>query len=155
MSGGRRRFAGLLEAGTRAGFAVLLAAGSAALGLAIAWPLWRFATAARQAYTISVLALAAAGIVYVVVRGVLRGRSAARDPGRPRRSALSAVVTTLMVLVGLAGLYRAAALFARGTWILGAAAGAAWVLLLWLLGRARSALRGRKARPVPAENKSR
>ncbi len=151
----RRRISAWIEAGRKTGFVILLVAGSAALGLLISWPLWLFATGAREAYTVTILALAAGGVVYLVVRAVLRSRAAARDPGRRRGSAASALLTALMVIVGLAGLYLAAALFARGIWILGAAAAAAWAGLLWLLGRARGAARNRKARPVPAENKSR
>jgi len=151
----RRRFSVWLEAGRSAGFAVLLVAGSAALGLVIALPLWLFATSAREAYTITVLALGGAAIVYLVVRSVVRSRSAPRDPSRQGRSALVGIVTVLIVVVGLAGIYLAAALLARGYWILGTAALVVWAGLLWLLGRARGAARNRKARAVPAENKGR
>jgi hypothetical protein len=144
-----------MEAGRKAGFLVLLVAGSAILGILIAWPLWLFATSAREVYTISVLALAAGGIGYLVVRGFLRRRSAPRDPGRPRSSAVSGFLTGLMVIVGCAGLYFAAALLAHGTWVLGAGALVIWAGLLWLLGKARGAARGRKARAVPADNRSR
>lgn len=144
-----------MEAGRRAGFVVLLVAGSAILGIIISWPLWLFATSARQAYTAVVLALAAGGIIYLAVRAFARRRSAARDPGRPRRSAVSGLLTGLMVIVGCAGLYVAAALLARGIWVLGAAALVLWAGLLWLLGRARGSLRSRKEHAVPAENRSR
>ena len=154
-SGLRRRISAWIEAGRKTGFVILLVAGSAALGILISWPLWLFATSARVAYTVTILALAAGGVVYLVVRAAVRSRSAARDPGRPRGSAASALLTALMVIVALAGLYLAAALLARGIWILGAGAAAAWAALLWLLGRARGAARNRKGRAVPAENKSR
>ena len=154
-SGLRRRISAWIEAGRKTGFVILLVAGSAALGILIAWPLWLFATSAREAYTVTLLALAAGAAVYLVVRGVVRRRSAARDPGRPRGSAASALLTTLIVIVAVAGLYLAAALLARRIWILGAGAAVAWAGLLWLLGRARGAARNRKTRRVPAENKSR
>jgi len=154
-NGFRRRISAWIEAGRKTGFLLLLVAGSTALGILIAWPLWLFATSARQAYTITVLALAAGGIVFLVARAILRSRSAARDPGRPNRSAGSALLTALMVIVGCSGLYLSAALLARGIWIFGAGAAVVWAGLLWLLGRARGAVRNRKARPVPAENKSR
>jgi hypothetical protein len=151
----RRRVSAWIEAGRKTGFVILLVAGSAALGILIALPLWLFATRAREAYTITILALAAGAVVYLVVRAIVRRRSAPRDPGRPRGSAASALLTTLIVIVAVAGLYLVAAVLARGMWILGALAAAAWAALLWLLGRARGAARNRKARPVPAENKSR
>ncbi len=155
-TGLRRRLARWLEAGRTAGFLVLLVAGSAALGIAISLPLWLFATSAREAYTIAVLALGVVGIVYLVVRSaVRRGREAARDPRRPRRSTAAGLFTAFMVIVGVGGLYLAAALLARANWILAAADLAVWAGLLWALGRARGAARSRKARPLPAENKGR
>lgn len=151
----RRRISAWIEAGRKTGFLLLLVAGSAALGVLIAWPLWLFATSARQAYTITVLGLAAGGIIFLVARAFARNRWAAREPGRPRRSAGSVLLTALMVIVGCSGLYLWAALLARGIWILGVGAAVLWAGLLWLLGRARGAVRNRKARTVPAENKSR
>jgi hypothetical protein len=151
----RRTLARWFEAGRRIGFLVVLVAGSAALGLLISWPLWFFATSARQAYTITVLVLAGAGIVFLVVRSVSRRRGAIRDPGRPRRTVLSALLTLLMVLVGFGGVYLGAAVLVRGLWVVGVADLAAWALLLWALGRARSAAKKPKVRSVPAENGSR
>ena len=151
----RRSLAAWIEAGRNGGFLVLLVAGSAALGLAIALPLWFFATSAREAYTVAVLALAGAGAVYLVVRSAIRRGVAARESGRPRRSALAGVLTAFMVVVGIAGLYAAAALVARGSWILVGIDLVLWAGLLWLLGRARRAARTRKDHPIPAENKGR
>lgn len=150
-----RRLSAWIEAGRKAGFLVILVAGSAALGLIIALPLWLFATSAREAYTVVVLVSAAAGVVYLVVRSVARRRAAVRDSGRPRRSALAGFLTALMAVIGAAGLYAAAALLARGNWILGSLDLVLWAGILWLLGRGRRAARDRKARPVPAENKGR
>jgi hypothetical protein len=151
----RQTLARWFEAGRKIGFLLVLAAGSAALGLLISWPLWYFATSARHAYTVTVLVLAGAGLVFLVVRSVLRSRGATRDPGRPRRTVLSAFLTFLMVVVGFGGAYLAAAFLARGLWFLGAADLAAWGLLLWVLGRARGAAKRPKVRSVPAENGSR
>jgi hypothetical protein len=151
----RRRVSAWIEAGRKTGFVILLVAGSGALGILIAWPLWLFATSAREAYTITIFALAAGAVAYLVVRAIVRRRSAARDPGRPRGSAASGLLTALTVIVAVGGLYLIAALLARRIWILGAGAAAAWAGLLWLLGRARSAARSRKARALPAENNSR
>ena len=134
---------GWLEAATGIGFVLLLVGGCVALGLAIAWPLWAFATGAREVYTIVVLAAAAAGILYLVVRAVLRRRAAARDSSLPRRSAAAGLITALMAVVALSGAWAATALLARGLWSLGAAAVALWAGLLWLLGRARKTARAR------------
>jgi hypothetical protein len=153
-AGARRVAAGWIEAATGIGFVLLLVAGCAALGLAIAWPLWAFATGARQAYTIAVLAAAAGGIIYLAVRAALKRRASARDLSLPPRSAAAGLLTVLMVLVGLCGAWAAAALLVRGIWLLGFVTAALWAGLLWLLGRARKAARNRKARQVPAENRS-
>ncbi len=141
-----------METAAGIGFVLLLILGCAALGLGIAWPLWAFATGARQAYTFTVLAAAAAGVVFLVVRSAGRRRALGRDPSMPRRSTASALITTLMALVGVCGAWFAAALLVRRIWVLGACAAAAWAVLLWLLGRARRAARSRKPRAVPAEN---
>ena len=156
MSGGlRRRLAAWIETARNAGFLVLLVAASAALGLAIAVPLWFFATSARGAYTVAVLVLAGAGIVYLVVRSAVRRSATARESGRPRQSAVAVLLAVLMGVVGVAGLYAAAALAAHANWVLGALDLVVWAGLLWLMGRARRAAGSRKARPFPAENKSR
>ena len=150
----QRSISGWLEAARKIGFLLVLAAGSAALGFLISWPLWLFATSARQVYTITVLALAGAGIVTLIVRSALRSRGATRDPGKPRRTFVSAFLTFLMVIVGFGGAYLAAAFLARGLWIIGAVGIAAWGILLWALGRARNAAKSPKVRTVPAENGS-
>jgi hypothetical protein len=150
----RAAFSGWIEAGRKIGFFLLLAAGSAGLGFLIAWPLWLFATTARSAYTIAVLAAGGAGILVLVVRAARRRRRSVRDPGTPARSALSVLLAVVTWVIGLAGVYLAAALFIRGLWIVGAAVAAVWAGLLWLLARARRAVKVRKVRPVPAENGS-
>lgn len=64
------------EAARKIGFLALLVAGSAAAGLVIAWPLWYFATSARTAYTAFALILAACGIIFAIIRSILKGRNA-------------------------------------------------------------------------------
>ena len=155
----RKTLARWVEAGRKIGFLLVLVAGSAALGFLISWPLWLFATSARTAYTITVLGLSGAGVIVMVVRSVQRNRTATRDPGKPRRTFLSVLMTVLMVLVGFSGAYLAAAFLVRGLWIFGAVDLAAGGLLLWVLGRVRSAAKkgaakSRKVRAVPAENGS-
>jgi hypothetical protein len=152
VTGARRTFAAWLEAGSRIGFVLLLVIGCTALGLAIAWPLWAFATGARQAYTVAILSAGAAGLLFLIVRSARRRAASTRDPSQPSRSVVSGLLTALMVLVGLAGAWAAAALLVRGIWVLGAAAAVLWAGLLWLLGRARRAARSRKPAAVPAEN---
>jgi hypothetical protein len=155
MSTVRKTLARWLEVGRKIGFLVALVAASAALGFVISWPLWLFATSARRAYTITVLALAGAGIIFLVFRAIRRSRRATRDPGRPRRTPLSVILTFLMVVVGLAGAYLGAALLARGLLVIAAADIVVWAALLWVLGRARSAAKNPKVRTLPAENSSR
>ncbi|MGA2381642.1 MAG: hypothetical protein ABSG85_20275 [Spirochaetia bacterium] len=153
-NGLRKAIAAWIEGGRKVGFLLLLVAGSAGLGFLIAWPLWLFATTARQAYTITVLALIVGGIIFLAVRAAQRRRKAVRDAGKPRRTLLSGLLAVLMVIVGVAGVYLAAALIVRGLWIIGAGVVALWAGLLWLIGQARGAAKARKVRPLPAENGS-
>jgi hypothetical protein len=141
-----------LEGFKKAGFLCALVAGSAALGFLIAWPLWYFATSARQAYTITVLCLGGAGAVFLAIRAGQRRRKAMREDGKPRRNALTVMLTVVIAVVATAGTYVGAALFARGLWVIGAVELVAWGGLLWVIGRARRAANSRKVRPVPAEN---
>jgi 1,4-dihydroxy-2-naphthoate octaprenyltransferase len=105
------------EAVRKIGFLVLLVVGSAAAGFIIAWPLWYFATSARVAFTAFALGLAGCGIVFGVVRAILRGRNAPRDTGARRRSPLSSLLGALQAIILLCGLYLGTALFYRGMWI--------------------------------------
>jgi Flp pilus assembly protein TadB len=143
-----------LEAGRAVGFFLLLVGGSAALGLAIALPLWAFATAYRTAYTIGFLSVAAAGSAAFVVRGVVRRHRSVHDSGRPRRSALSIGITILVLLMFLAGLYLVAVLLYRSLWILAIPALALWASLLGLLGWAARVAKRRKAPRIPADTRS-
>ena len=153
-SGVRQKLENWLEAARKAGFLILLLAGSAALGLVIAWPLWLFATTQRQAYTIFALCLAGGGVLALAVRRVVRRREAPRDPGRPRRTVLTVLLTILLTIVALVGGYVAAVLLYRGLWILAIPALVIWAGLLWGLGFARRASKRRKERRDPAENGS-
>ena len=149
----RRSFGGWIDAVTKVGFFLLLAGGSAALGFAIAWPLWLFATSQRKAYTIFVLCLVGAGTVALVARGVARRRRAARDRGVPRRAAFSAFLAAIQVVVVLAGLWAEAALIARGLWLFSAVGFLLWAAIVWVMGIGRRALKKRKRPAIPAENK--
>lgn len=122
-------------------FFLLLVAGSAAVGVAIAWPLWYFATHARGAYTAFFLILAAAGVVFLVVRAILRAIRGPREPAGPRRSALSALLAILQALILLSGLYLAAVLFSHGIVIFAVPLLLVSLGLLVLLGLARRAVK--------------
>jgi hypothetical protein len=148
----RKSLSAGLEGLKKAGFLFALVAGSAGLGLLIAWPLWFFATSARQAYTITVLCLGGVFAVFLVVRAARRRRAVMRQAGKPRSGLLSIVLTVLIACVATAGAFVAAALFARGLWVIAAIEIVLWGALLWLIGRARRSANSRKVRPVPAEN---
>ncbi len=153
MKGGfRASLAAAGEAARKVGFFLGLLAGSAALGFLIAWPLWLLATSRRETYTLLVLALAAAGLFFLVIRSILRARRTRRDPGRPLRSALRAGLAVLIALVALGGIYGLLVLFVRGIWIFAVPGALLWMGVLWLLGRARGALNPRKQQRIPAEN---
>ena len=148
----KRRLEIWLEALRKIGFFILLVAGSACFGFVIAWPLWLFATTQRQAYTIFALCLAGGGVLALAVRRFIRVRGSARDPGRPRRTVLSVLLTILLTIVAVAGGYIAAVLLYRGLWILAAPSLVAWAALLWALAYARRVSNTHKARQNPAEN---
>ena len=155
MRGGvRRRLETWLEAVRKVGFFILLVAGSAAFGLAIAWPLWLFATSQRQAYTIFAFCLAGGSLLALAVRRFIRLRTSAHDPGKPRRTLLSLLLTILLTLVALAGAYVAAVLLYRRLWILAIPTVVVWAGLLWALAYARRVSNRRKERHNPAENVS-
>ena len=150
----KRRLESWLEAFRKIGFFILLVAGSACFGFAIAWPLWLFATSQRQAYTIFAFCLAGGGLVALAVRRFIRLRTSARDPGKPRRTILSVLLTIVLTIVAVAGAYAAAVLIYRGLWILAAPALGVWAGLLWALAWARRASNRHNERHNPAENVS-
>lgn len=130
----------------RAGFFLSFLAGSAALAIAIALPLWYAATRHSAAYSIAVIALLAAGGVFLAVRSARRARRAPRDPSRPRRTPLSFLVGALKLVALGGGLYAALFLAFRGMWAFAIPAIALWLLLLGWVGWRRSA---GKARQLP------
>jgi len=127
------------------GFLILLVAGSAAVGAAIAWPLWYFATSAREVYTGFVLILAAGGIVFAVVRGLVRARRMPHD-GTERLRPLSGLIGVLQGLILLGGLYVSAVLLYHGIWLIAIPALLVSLGLLLLLGLARRLLKASRAR---------
>jgi len=127
------------------GFLVLLVAGSAAAGIAIAWPLWYFATSARGLYTACVLFLAAAGVVFLVIRAIVRAGTAPRDMPGSRRTPLAWLAAILQVIVFLGGLYFAAVLVSHGIWLFAIPLLLVWVALLVLLGLARRSAKAWRA----------
>jgi hypothetical protein len=154
----RRAMGPWMDAARGVGFFILLVAGSVALGFAIAWPLWLLATREGRIYTILVLALVAAGVILLAARSVVRRRYEPRDPGKPRRTPLSLLLSFFMVLIACGGAYAASVFIYRGLWIFVLFTVPVWACLLWLLGLARRAVRRRasmtRKEPFPpAENK--
>ena len=108
---------------------LLLGAAAAAAGLAalLSLPLWAAATAAPAVYSLAVVGLFSAAVVFLVIRAALRAHRAPRNPASPRRNLGRVLLSTVVVLAFAAGLYGAAFLAARGLW-----AAAAPLLVLWL-----------------------
>jgi uncharacterized membrane-anchored protein len=127
------------ELASKFGFFVLLVVGSATMGVVIAWPLWYFATSARAAYTVFALLLALAGVVFAIVRSVIKRRNATHEASGRRRPLLSSFLVILQVLILLSGLYVAAVLFYHGIWVFAIPLLVACFGLLVLLGLARRA----------------
>lgn len=129
------------ELGRRIAFFLLLIVGSAAAGLAIAWPLWFFATSARGLYTFFALLVACAGILFLATRAVIRAWRAPRDISRRRRNPLTVVLWIVQAIMFVVGLYAAALLFAHRIWIFAVPVLVVWLGILLLLGMARKAAR--------------
>lgn len=118
-----------------------LIAGTVAMSAAVVFPLWYFSTHARRAYTIAVLALFGAAILFLLVR---RSRtfwelSANERSARVRR----AIGKILSVLAYLVGLYLILGLYAIGLY---AAAVPLTVLYLLVLGYSLYVRRSRARR---------
>lgn len=111
---------GYRRIGSRIGLLALLVVLSAALGAAIAYPLWLAATAVPRAYTIGVLAAAAVAAVAAAVRRILR---TGIGWSRAAAAALAVLLGLAKAVLLLAGLYAAAA-FAVRRWYVAAAAAA-------------------------------
>ena len=134
---------GWISLARRAGFFLLIAAGSAALALAIALPLWYVSTRRPAAYSISVLTLLLAAGVFFAVRSALRARGRPRDPSRPRQTLGSVLLAVLAVIVLAGGLYGALFLAVRGMWAFAVPAIAIWLALLGWAGSRRGAGKAR------------
>jgi hypothetical protein len=137
-----------------AAFFILVIALCAGLGLLVALPLWLFATREPRIYTMVVLGLLGAGLVFLVVRAISR-RAGSEE--RARRTPLMArLLSVLIALVSLAGLYSVAVLFSRRLWVLGGSSLVVFGFLLWPLASLRGALRKRrKPAADTAENSGR
>jgi hypothetical protein len=136
------------ELAQKLGLFIFLLLGSAAVGAAIAWPLWYFATSARRAYTVFALILAGCGVAYAIARAIIRRRRIPHDAAVPRRSGLSGLLGLLQVLILLCGLYLAALLFFHGIWIFGVPLLLVCLGLLVLLGLARRAVKTSRRREI-------
>ena len=113
---------------------------SAALSLAIAWPLWKFATGSPLIYSLLTLAGIAGTAVFIAVGSRRRAsRSAdASAPGRRKHPLLFVLFAAAWVLVLCAGVYAAALLSFRGMAAVGIPSLIALVLLLgWAAWAAR------------------
>jgi hypothetical protein len=156
-AGIRRTLSPWIDAARGVGFLLILVAGSAGLGFIIAWPLWLFATRQGRIYTFLVLVLAGAGIIFLIARAAVRRRNEPHDPGKPRRTPLTFLLTFLITLIACCGVYAGSVLVFRGMWLFAAAGLPVWVCILWLLGLARRTVRSRTAKTrkephSPAEN---
>ena len=151
-AGMQRILGGWIETLRSIGFFLLLIGGTGLLGFCISWPLWFFSMQSPIVYTFTVLALAGAGIVAMIVRAALRKRQAVEDLSRPRRTPFTVLLTFLIVTIGISGAFTWIAFFARRMWAWGAIDVLAWVAALWLLARVRRFAKERKARGFPAEN---
>ena len=123
-----RVLSGYRRIGSRVGLLALLVVLSAALGAAIAFPLWFAATAAPRAYTVAVLAAAAATVMAAAIRRIVRTGIGWNRVGAKALAVLLGLAKTMLLLAGLA----AAVAFA----VRGRAAPAAVAALVFLAAAA-------------------
>lgn len=124
-----------------AAISIALIAVTIAASAAVVFPLWYFSTHSRRAYTIAVLSVFAAGIVFLLVR---RSRAFWELPGKERTRRVRRFFAKLLsVLAYLVGLYIILGLYAVG--LLVAAIPLTFVYLL-ILGYTLYARRSRARR---------
>ena len=151
-NGVQRTVSSWLEALRKVGFFLRSRRGECRTGISHLVAAVALCHLAAEIYTITVLSLIAAGLVSLIVAGFCGGGTA-EDTGQPRRNALTVLLTTVIVVVGIAGAYGAAVLFARRLWASAPPTVAAVGAVLWLLGLLRRLASARKAPALPAENR--
>ena len=122
-------------------FAVLVM-GIAVVSLIVAVPLWYFSNSYAFGYTIFVIAVLAAALLYALVSRLVRLR---RDPEALRtylnQKILPILKTAAVVVASVAVIYLIALLISRGRTILSIITAILWILLLGFL---RYAKRGKR-----------
>jgi hypothetical protein len=115
-------------------FVLTLLAGSAAIALAIAWPLWFFATTEPFIYTLFTLGVIGAAAVALAISSRRRAARSydASAPGARRHPVLFALFVIGWILVFLAALYTAVLFTVRGRFYIGVPLLAAALLALGL-----------------------
>jgi hypothetical protein len=110
----------------------------AAISLIIAIPLWYFSDNFARGYTIFVIALLAAALLYALISRFLRLR---REPEAIRlylkQKFLPILKTAAIVVLSAAVIYASALLVSRGYTILAILTAGCWILLLGFLKYAR------------------
>lgn len=115
----------------RAGFFIILLAGIGLLGAVLAIPFWYFSSRYKKGYTVFVLVLVGAVLLFLLIRRVVH-MSTAAGGFRPyvRNTILPILKKTALLLCSLAALYGVALLFSQGRYIISILAAAGWLLLL-------------------------
>jgi hypothetical protein len=86
----------------------------AALSIVVAFPLWYFSSRSRPAFTIAIGGILAAGLAYLLARGLRRaGKRAGGYRELWKRRILPGLRTAALVLAGLGAAYGIALLVAR------------------------------------------
>ena len=119
------------------GFVALLGV-IAAVSVTIAIPLWYFSGNFAKAYTMFVIALLAAVLLYALISRLIR---LSREPEGIRlylkQKILPILKTTAVVIASAAVIYAIALIFSRGFTVLAIVAAVLWILLLGFLKYAR------------------
>ncbi len=124
-------FGGLVK---KLGFSLGVVAAIAGLGIALALPLWYFSNNYRSAYSIFVLVLLAAMLIFLLIRRLIRLSRLAGGLGRYAKTAVLPILVKIAVILATGAVaYGILLLVSRGRPVVSILAALVWLLFLGFL----------------------